>query len=179
MGKRYLTYAIVILLTFSVIGCSSSYKEVKTLETPKEPYTKISFMVDSDTFWSANPEKKDNQVVVTEVARASEIITEEVNSYLDNALPNQEGGKGLKVQAVLETYDAGSRALRYFVGFGAGKGKIIYNVKLLDEQTNAVIGEFVAEGTLSMGIIGGDINVAYKKCAEAIINYLKEKGIIS
>lgn len=65
-------------------------------------------------------------------------------------------------------------AARYFVGFGAGKGKIGYHVKLLDGNTGDLISEFDAYGTLAMGAFGGDISVAFDQCGKAIIRYIED-----
>ena len=63
--------------------------------------------------------------------------------------------------------DEGSRALRYFVGFGAGAGTMVTNVKVTDAK-GKLVGQGEAEGKRVMGIAGGDFEGACEEAGEEI-----------
>ena len=52
-------------------------------------------------------------------------------------------------------YDEGNRALRYFIGFGAGQANTIIHTKVINDN-NVTIGEFGVEAVLRGGIFGGN-----------------------
>ena len=51
----------------------------------------------------------------------------------------------------------GSRALRYWVGFGAGSGSITVNTKLKDSLSSEIKLEMETRGNLSVGAFGGSM----------------------
>jgi hypothetical protein len=59
----------------------------------------------------------------------------------------------------------GSRALRYLVGFGAGRAKMLVEAVVLDSK-GKVIGNGVAEGDQTMGVMGGSFASAVEEAAE-------------
>jgi len=107
------------------------------------------------------------------VDRASTHIEKTVSDFF-NKKWGSAGTKELKIDAELFMFNPGNRALRYFVGFGAGKGKIGYHVKLFDGETGDLAANFDAYGALVMGVFGGDIGNAMDECAEAIIRYIED-----
>lgn len=170
--KKLSIFFICIILIFA-FGCAASYHEVKKSEIPLKNYSKITLMpINNDKFWEQHPELKSDEKWLYQVNRASEHIEKKVNDYFKEKM-GSEGNKELKMQAELFEFNPGSRAARYWVGFGAGKGKIGYHVKLYDGESNNQIAEFDAYGTISMGAFGGDIGVAYDQCANAIIEYIE------
>ena len=64
-------------------------------------------------------------------------------------------GDDLVIDCNIVSYDKGNRALRYLIGFGAGKANTIIHTKVVNDQ-NATIGEFGIEAILRMGIFGGN-----------------------
>lgn len=53
----------------------------------------------------------------------------------------------------------GSRALRYFVGFGAGKSRVEIKGELVEQTTSKILLKFKHARVSAMGLFGGD----YKK----------------
>lgn len=62
--------------------------------------------------------------------------------------------------------DRGSRALRYLVGFGAGKAKVLVQVRVVDRAGREVARQ-IAEGDQVMGVYGGSFESAVFEAAEA------------
>ncbi|MHA2054788.1 MAG: DUF4410 domain-containing protein [Candidatus Hodarchaeales archaeon] len=174
--KKVSLLFINLVLIFT-IGCAATIHETKKSNVSIANYDKAIFMqINVDEFWNKNPELKNNEKWIYQVNRASEHITKKVSSYLKKEW-GSEGTKELKVQAELFMFNPGSKAARYLIGFGAGKGKIGYHVKLLDGNTNDLVAAFDAYGTLAMGVFGGDIGVAYDQCATAIIKYMQSNRL--
>jgi hypothetical protein len=59
----------------------------------------------------------------------------------------------------------GSRALRYLVGFGAGRAEMLVEAVVVDAK-GKVIGNGVAEGDQTMGVMGGSFASAVEEAAE-------------
>lgn len=81
----------------------------------------------------------------------------------------------LRITGTVVKFKAGSRAKRYFIGFGAGKSKMIANVKYIDRATGQVLYEYVADGDVHMGIFGGDSGGVKSELAEQVAKYAKKK----
>jgi hypothetical protein len=59
----------------------------------------------------------------------------------------------------------GSRALRYLVGFGAGRAEMLVEAVVVDPK-GKVIGNGVADGDQTMGVMGGSFASAVEEAAE-------------
>jgi TolB-like protein len=81
----------------------------------------------------------------------------------------------LKITGTVVKFKAGSRAKRYFVGFGAGKTKMIANVKYIDRESGKVLYEYTADGDVHMGIFGGDSGGAKSELAEQVAKTAKKR----
>jgi len=71
----------------------------------------------------------------------------------------------------------GNRALRYFVGFGAGRGKSMTLVKLVDTNTKQQVADFKVEGGLTMGAFGGDSQGMLNETGETIFKQVEDATI--
>ena len=66
--------------------------------------------------------------------------------------------------------DEGSRALRYIIGFGAGKGQLTVEVVYLDASGNEV-SKINVGGEISVGFFGGDFDEAISNAAREAAEY--------
>ena len=64
----------------------------------------------------------------------------------------------------------GNRALRYWAGFGAGKGSVDSVLTATDNLTEASKFQAVANSDLSMGAFGGDMEAVLMKNVEALVD---------
>lgn len=115
------------------------------------------------------------------------VFQEELTKHLGKAgLSIQEMGAGIgrpdiTVQGQFVQIDEGSRWMRYFLTFLAGKAKVEVEGKLLLGDTP--ITDFYAKATQSAGLFGGNAKGLLKLCArsaakkasKSIINNLKER----
>jgi hypothetical protein len=74
-------------------------------------------------------------------------------------------GNDLTLRWQITKCDRGSRALRYLVGFGAGRAEMLVEAVILDSK-GKVIGSGVADGDQTMGVMGGSFASAVEEAAE-------------
>ncbi len=81
-------------------------------------------------------------------------------------------GDDLSVTYRFIQVNQGSRAKRYFIGFGAGKGTLTIEVKFrLKDGTEA--GKIDVGGEISVGMFGGDFDTAIAKAAAEAAEYIR------
>jgi len=88
-----------------------------------------------------------------------------------------EAGPKLKVSGEVTKYVKGNRAARYLVGLGAGKTKLMVDVKLTDVATGEVVFHQVVDGDVTWGLFGGDSDKAKGGVADEIIREMKKRGL--
>ncbi len=88
------------------------------------------------------------------------------------AAPNDAGAA--TARATFETFDPGSRALRYGIGFGAGTGEL-NSVWEVMTQTGEVIGACRIDGSISVGVFGGSFDEVLDKSADRLQEFLNGK----
>ncbi len=82
----------------------------------------------------------------------------------------------LVLSGVITRYQRGSRAKRYFVGFGAGKTRVYCLFRFVDKATNEVLLERMENGSISGGwsFMGGASAGAMKELAGDIANVVRK-----
>lgn len=114
-----------------------------------------------DTSETPLPEKDDNtyepvQQILKDPAAA---FTAGLDEALDVPVSKgpAEGEKGaLVVRAKVMVMDPGSRAARYWGGFGAGAARTQLSGELVDAATGTVLARFTQERRSGVGVAGGD-----------------------
>jgi hypothetical protein len=74
-------------------------------------------------------------------------------------------GNDLTLRWRVTKSDRGSRALRYLVGFGAGRAEMLVESVVVNSK-GKVIGSGVADGDQTMGVMGGSFASAVEEAAE-------------
>ena len=80
----------------------------------------------------------------------------------------------LVVKGTLLSYEKGSRAKRYFIGFGAGKAFSTVKCAFIDKSTGEQVLEATFDGELSLGVFGGEAKRAYEGVVKAIVDYFND-----
>jgi hypothetical protein len=88
-----------------------------------------------------------------------------------------EAAPKLKISGEVTKYVKGSRTARYLVGFGAGKTKLLVDVKLVDASTGEVVFNQSVDGDVTWGLFGGDSDKAKSGVADEIIREMKKRGL--
>jgi hypothetical protein len=71
-------------------------------------------------------------------------------------------------------YTGGNRAARYLIGFGAGKAKVVAEIKIVDRATGNVLLDRKVDGKVIMGLFGGNTNGATRGLAKEVAKETKK-----
>ena len=74
----------------------------------------------------------------------------------------------LRLEGEIIEYRAGNQAVRYLVGFGAGKTKVVAHVKFTDVSANQIVYEDNVDGKVVMGLLGGSSPGATRGLAKEV-----------
>jgi hypothetical protein len=85
----------------------------------------------------------------------------------------------VKITGQVTKYSKGNRAARYLVGFGAGRTKLVADVKVADAETGQVLFEQNVDGHVYGGFFGGNTDQAKGELASEIIKTMTKKGYAS
>ncbi len=77
-------------------------------------------------------------------------------------------GPTVRLTGIITKYKPGSRAKRYFIGFGAGATKVAAHLKFVDAATGNVIFEKDVDGKVWIGLFGGDSSGATRGLAKEV-----------
>jgi len=80
----------------------------------------------------------------------------------------------LLVEGNVISYEEGSRAKRYFIGFGSGKAYCTIQVIFRDKNSGEEVSRTNFDGELAMGLFGGDADEAVDAVVESFIDYMRE-----
>jgi curli biogenesis system outer membrane secretion channel CsgG len=93
------------------------------------------------------------------------------------ATPVEVAGPKLKISGEITKFVKGNQAARYLIGFGAGKTKIMVDVKMTDASTGEVVFNQVVDGDVTWGVFGGDSDAAKGGVADEVIREMKKRGL--
>ena len=80
----------------------------------------------------------------------------------------------LLMHGTIIRYEEGSRAKRYWIGLGAGKAHCTIQVIFIDKETGEELSRTNFDGTLVMGVFGGDADEAVDGVIDSFMNYMKK-----
>jgi len=85
----------------------------------------------------------------------------------------------VKISGEVTKYSKGNRPARYLVGFGAGRTKLVADVKVRDAETGQLLMEQKVDGHVYGGLFGGGTDQAKGGLSSEIIKTMTKKGIAS
>lgn len=89
--------------------------------------------------------------------------------------PIQKAEPNFVLSGTITKYEPGNRAARYIGGiFGAGKTKVVAQVKVIDKSTGKVVLEKTVDGKVIIGVFGGDSNGATRGLAKEVASVTKK-----
>jgi hypothetical protein len=89
--------------------------------------------------------------------------------------PAEANAPALKLSGTVTEFKAGNRAVRYMVGFGAGRTKVKAHVKFTDRATGEVLYEGDVDGKVIMGVFGGDSRGATRGLAKEVAKVARQQ----
>lgn len=170
-----ITALVVIALMLSACG-SSRYT---ILEPAKEPLT--SFEVLEIREFTSNLSDEDsvdlagrfaNQLHAAVMKERAQNPGESVFSEVVRSTDATESV--LVLDGVVVSFEKGSRAKRYFIGFGAGKAFCTIQATFTNKRTGEVVLKSNFDGELSMSFFGGSAEEAVDAVVEAFIDYFDD-----
>jgi len=81
----------------------------------------------------------------------------------------------LRLTGVVTEFKPGSRAKRYVIGFGAGKTKVVADIKFIDKATGEVLYQGSVDGKVIIGMFGGESVGATRGLAKEVAKVAKQK----
>ena len=169
--------ALAFLAFLVMTGCGSSrYTVVEPVSEPVSNFSVLeirdfaSNLSDEDAIELANrfADRLHLAVMKDRKANPEESIFDEV------VRATNQTGNVLVLEGTVISFEKGSRAKRYFIGFGAGKAyctiQAIFTNKLTGEQV--VKANF--DGELSMSVFGGSPEEAVDAVVRAFIDYFDD-----
>ena len=148
--------------------------EIEIVKTFKfADYSKI-VVVPFDTSEVKLPEKDDNtyEPVQTVLASATEGFIQGLRGGVEAKVTMDEKPKKasdtLVIRGKVLEMAPGSKAKRYFAGFGAGAARAKIDAELVDSKTGAVLARFTQERRSGVGMMGGDYQELMQRNLNAI-----------
>jgi hypothetical protein len=83
-------------------------------------------------------------------------------------------GPTVRLSGTITKYKPGSRAKRYFIGFGAGTTKVVAHIRYADASTGEVLYEKDVDGKVWIGLFGGDSSGATRGLAKEVAKVTKK-----
>lgn len=88
----------------------------------------------------------------------------------------ESSGPTITLVGTVTEFQAGNRAVRYLVGFGAGKTKVVAHVKLIDKATDTIMLEDDVDGKVILGgVVAGESSGAASGLAKEIAKVIKQR----
>jgi hypothetical protein len=192
--ERRLVSVLLLLTTFTVLlaGCATNQSTVrKAPPTPRDwhfmdsmelvqqfrlaDYSRLVFENVSTNGVKLPPTDENTYPnAITALQRTDGIILSELQKRcqtlaVTTQMPEQASADGILVlRATVVQVDPGSRAARYWIGFGAGTAFVRIKGELVDAKTNAVLLRFVQMRAQAMGAFGGDYDGMLGDCITSI-----------
>jgi len=174
--KKISTYILMLLVSGTITGCFHRYTVV---ELPTKSLTDYSILEISEFKTSLNDAKSRSlanrfayrlnwAIKNYREKNPEDIVYEEVTLSTDKT-------KGvLLMQGTIIRYEEGSRAKRYWIGLGAGKAHCTIQVIFIDKETGEELSRTNFDGTLVMGVFGGDADESVDGVIDSFMNYMKK-----
>ena len=181
-SRPFITSVLLGLLTVTVSGCGSS--RYTMIETPRQPVTNFAVLEIRDFKSSlANPDSINLAGRFADQLHAAVLKDREKNPgksiFSEVVRSSDRSDKVLALDGTVISFEKGSRAKRYFIGFGAGKAFCTIQASFKDKATGEEVLKANFDCELSMSFFGGSAEEAVDEVVKAFIDYFRdyfEKG---
>lgn len=172
--RMNLIVGLVLVLVVSALVASATMAQSKPDKKIKDKYKAVAifhFDVKEGVEFPT-----DYLVTLTEELTTQLRETKKFKEVLrEGETSSESAASTLKLVGTVTKFDAGSRAKRYLIGFGAGKTKIVAHVKFVDAATGDVLFEDDVDGKVIMGFAGGDSVGATRGLAKEVATKAKQQ----
>lgn len=175
--KKISLIILILMVTGVMAGCASHRYTV--IEPPTKSLTDFSVLEISEFKTNLNDAESNelakrfagrllHAVTIQREKAPENVVYDEVTLHTDQI----EGV--LHMQGTIISYEEGSRAKRYWIGFGSGKAYCTIQVIFTNKETGEELSRTNFDGELAMGLFGGDADEAVDGVVEAFIDYMRE-----
>jgi hypothetical protein len=177
MFTRHLLTASLVALTLSVAGCASQRYTV--VDPPSQPLSNYSTLVINDFTTNLNdPESAELASNFADRLHFAVMKDREKNpgeSIFDEVVRQSDStDQVLELDGKIISFEKGSQAKRYWIGFGAGKAYITIQSAFTDKVTGEQILKTNFDGELAGGIFGGSFDETVDAVVRAYIEYFDD-----
>lgn len=175
--RKYAILILILIFVGGITGCASHRYTV--VEPPTKSLTDYSVLEISE-FKSNLNDAESRELAARFAGRLHHaiMIHRENNPedlvYKEVTLSTDKTKDVLLVQGTIISYEEGSRAKRYWIGFGSGKAYCTIQVIFINKETGEELSRTNFDGELAMGLFGGDADEAVDGVVEAFIDYMKQ-----
>ncbi len=176
-----LKLSLLLLVLTTLYGCGVAHVRTEVASANWSGY-QAAYVKDVRVY-SKEEAAKDNQALQDKMVEWHAQSLTQINNYLGRSRltlltdPPVESSRTLAVEIDTEVR-YGNRALRYFVGFGAGRGGVTSTLTATDADSGAVKFQAESKSNLSVGIGGGDMGRVLKSnITELIKQFGSESGL--
>ncbi len=175
--KRYLTILFTLFAMGVLIGCASHRYTV--VKPPSKSLTDYRILEISE--FKTNLNDAESRELADRFAGRLHLAVmnyrennPEDRVYEEVTLDTEKTGDVLLMQGTIISYEEGSRAKRYWIGFGSGKAYCTIQVIFTNKETGEELSRTNFDGELAMGLFGGDADEAVDGVVEAFIDYMQQ-----
>ncbi|WP_226647755.1 hypothetical protein [Microbulbifer variabilis] len=163
-----------LMMTLSLLGgCGVAHVKTDVHSQSFEGYKNIQ--IEDVRVYSKERSAKNNSILQEKLKGWEVYSREKLEEYARESnyqivkSSSEAEGKTLLVDLDVNV-QYGNRALRWAIGFGAGKGGVESVLTVKDSETGIIKFKAHADSDLSMGGAGGDIEAVLKKNIKALID---------
>lgn len=163
----------LLLLAATLNGCGVAHVRTEVESSDLHEYDKM-FISEVDVH-SQEVAAQDNAELQDKMVEWEAFSRAELEGYVNDShyqlMSEPPTGTEKALVAILDIdLVYGSRAARYWGGFGAGKGSVDSVLTVIDSQTGEKKFEAVAESDMAMGAFGGDMGAVLKKNIQDLVD---------
>jgi hypothetical protein len=170
-------YVLFAGLAFGLAACASSRYTV--LQPAREPLAEFEILEIRD--FSSNLSDEDS---INLANRFGDQLYEAIHAdrkehpgestFRDVVRSTDASDSVLVLDGIVVSFEKGSRAKRYFIGFGAGKAYCTIQATFSNKATGAEVLRTNFDGELSMSFFGGSPDEAVEAVVRAFIDYFDD-----
>ena len=175
--KKFWSCMLILLFMAGITSCASHRYTV--VESPSKSLTDYSVLEISEFKTNLNDaeskELADRFAGRLHLAVMNYRENNQENLVYEEVTLNTEKIKDvLLMQGTIISYEEGSRAKRYWIGFGSGKAYCTIQVIFTNKETGEQLSRTNFDGELAMGLFGGDADEAVDGVVDAFIDYMRQ-----
>ena len=157
MGNHIRT-VFVGVVAVATVGCASARLEV--LRPLPAPERRVALRLEGAPGSKLTDDQRDRYQSLLTSRLSEKGVT------VIAAQPDAHLAKGM-----VDKYNRGSRALRYFIGFGAGRGTLDSHWDVIDQKGD-VLGACRIKGNITLGVFGGNFDDVLEKSGDRLAEFL-------